>query len=151
MSNLSTSARPTINGVVEAALYAEDLARSAAWYQDLFGFERELSNEFICVFRIVPHQVFILFPRSIAQQLPPTSPPPIAFSGTIPGHGGNGRMHVAFAISPSDLASWEERLDAKGIPVESKVHWKRGGYSLYFRDPDQNLLELITPGLWSSY
>ncbi len=60
-------------------------------------------------------------------------------------------MHVAFAISASDLASWEERLGAKGIPVESKVHWKRGGYSLYFRDPDQNMLELITPGLWSSY
>ena len=151
MSNLTAPSRPSVNGVVEAALYVEDLARSTAWYQELFGWERELANEFICVFRVADRQVLILFPRSIAHQPPPATPPPIAFSGTIPGHGGNGRMHVAFAISASDLTMWEERLGAKGIPVESKVYWRRGGYSLYFRDPDQNLVELITPGLWSNY
>jgi len=31
------------------------------------------------------------------------------------------------------------------------VDWPRGGRSLYFRDPDQHLLELITPGCWSIY
>jgi catechol 2,3-dioxygenase-like lactoylglutathione lyase family enzyme len=29
--------------------------------------------------------------------------------------------------------------------------WPRGGESVYFRDPDDNLLELATPGLWSIY
>ncbi len=28
---------------------------------------------------------------------------------------------------------------------------KLGGTSLYFRDPDGHLLELVTPGIWSIY
>ena len=38
-----------------------------------------------------------------------------------------------------------------GIAIESTVKWARGGQIFYFRDPDGNLLELATPGLWSTY
>jgi len=31
------------------------------------------------------------------------------------------------------------------------VKWPRGGTSLYFRDPAGHLVELATPGLWSTY
>jgi len=49
------------------------------------------------------------------------------------------------------LEAWEKRLAEKGVAIESKVKWERGGQSLYFRDPDGNLLELITPGAWTIY
>lgn len=55
------------------------------------------------------------------------------------------------AIAVVELDAWEKRLAEKGIAVESKVKWERGGQSLYFRDPDGNLLELITPGAWTIY
>jgi catechol 2,3-dioxygenase-like lactoylglutathione lyase family enzyme len=42
-------------------------------------------------------------------------------------------------------------LQERGIAIESAVDWPRGGRSLYFRDPDRHLLELITPGCWSIY
>jgi catechol 2,3-dioxygenase-like lactoylglutathione lyase family enzyme len=28
------------------------------------------------------------------------------------------------------------------------VSWRRGGTSLYFRDPDGHSVEVATPGLW---
>jgi hypothetical protein len=39
------------------------------------------------------------------------------------------------------------RLGERGVEIESAVHWARGGTSVYFRDPDNNLLELATPKL----
>ena|SRR5258708_4406456 len=41
----------------------------------------------------------------------------------------------------------KKHLEENGIAIESKVRWERGGQSLYFGDPDGNLLELATPGL----
>jgi len=60
-------------------------------------------------------------------------------------------MHLAFSIPAAALSAWEERLAEKGVAIESKVAWPRGGHSVYFRDPDRNLVELITPGCWPIY
>jgi catechol 2,3-dioxygenase-like lactoylglutathione lyase family enzyme len=43
------------------------------------------------------------------------------------------------------------RLESEDISVESRVTWRRGGQSLYFRDPDGHLVELATPGIWAIY
>ncbi len=37
------------------------------------------------------------------------------------------------------------------MPVESLVNWPQGAKSIYFRDPDGNLAELISPGFWATY
>jgi catechol 2,3-dioxygenase-like lactoylglutathione lyase family enzyme len=71
--------------------------------------------------------------------------------GTIPPHDGNGRLHLAFAISGDDLDAWRKCLQSHGVSIEGEVKWPRGGTSLYFRDPDGHLVELATPGLWSTY
>jgi len=71
--------------------------------------------------------------------------------GTIPPHDGSGPLHVAFAIAKDELSTWEERLGANKIAIEGRTTWKRGGESIYFRDPDGHLLELATPGLWAIY
>lgn len=141
----------TVNGIVESVLYVDDLARSIHFYKDLFGFEKEIVDDLICVLRVPNRQALILFPKRIANEPGRTSSPVGTVEGTIPPHGGSGRLHVAFAIAESDLELWEQRLASRNIPVDSKVHWKRGGWSLYFRDPDEHLLEVITPGLWSFY
>ena len=57
----------------------------------------------------------------------------------------------AFAIDTGDVAAWETRLSELGIAIESRVTWERGGLSLYFRDPDNHLVELATPGIWPIY
>ena len=66
-------------------------------------------------------------------------------------HDGDGELHLAFAIPAAELDRWETWLTENGIAVEEKHKWEMGGYSLYFRDPDQHLLEVVTPGVWSIY
>nr|WP_197998803.1 hypothetical protein [Gimesia aquarii] len=34
------------------------------------------------------------------------------------------------------------------IGIESRVNWPRGGESIYFRNPDNHVVELATPGIW---
>ena len=70
----------------------------------------------------------------------------------MPGHVSTGPAHFAFAIDKEDVATWLDRLNTLGIPIESRVDWARGGHSIYFRDPDGRSVELATPGLayyWS--
>lgn len=143
--------KQTVNGIVESVLYVEDLVHSLKFYENLFGFEKEIMDEMICVLRVPNRQALILFPKSIAQESGRITSPVGTVEGVIPPHGGSGRLHIAFSIAASDLEFWEQRLASQNIPIDSKVHWKRGGWSLYFRDPDEHLLELITPGLWTFY
>jgi catechol 2,3-dioxygenase-like lactoylglutathione lyase family enzyme len=56
-----------------------------------------------------------------------------------------------FAIPAEDLAAWEKRLVELGVSVESRVRWDPGGTGLYFRDPDNHLVELATLGIWRVY
>jgi catechol 2,3-dioxygenase-like lactoylglutathione lyase family enzyme len=60
-------------------------------------------------------------------------------------------MHVAFAVDLAELESWESALTERGVAVESRVRWERGGRSLYVRDPDGHSVELVTPGTWANY
>jgi len=71
--------------------------------------------------------------------------------GHIPGFDATGRSHYAFAIAADSLQAWREKLAAEDVAIESTVTWPRGAVSLYFRDPDGNLGELVTPGLWANY
>jgi hypothetical protein len=49
------------------------------------------------------------------------------------------------------VETWKRRLDSEGVAIESIVIWPRGAQSIYFRDPDGHLVELITPGFWAIY
>ena len=69
----------------------------------------------------------------------------------IPPHDGHGPHHIAFAIEAADYDRWRTRLRQQGIAIESETAWDRGGRSVYFRDPDKHLVELVTPGIWANY
>ena len=136
---------PPETTVLETSLYVADLPRSIAFYRDLFGFEVLAADERFCGLNVAGRQVLLLFQKGLS------AAPSVLPGGTIPGHDGGGRLHVAFAVAAADLPGWEERLRQQGVAVEGTVDWPRGGRSLYFRDPDGHLLELATPGVWSIY
>ena len=136
---------PPIQGELETGLYVSDLARSREFYSRLFGFPMMVGDERFCAFDVAGRDVLLLFLKG-------GTPGPVRTpGGWIPPHDGAGRLHFAFAVAAEDLATWEARLAGEGIEIESRVDWPRGGRSVYFRDPDQHLVELVTPGLWANY
>jgi catechol 2,3-dioxygenase-like lactoylglutathione lyase family enzyme len=136
---------PRVTGVLETCIHVKDIERSADFYERLFGFRRLGFDERFCAFDVAGRDVLILFRRG------GTSESVTLPGGVIPPHGGSGHLHFAFAIPAEDLRAWEQRLGEAGVKIESRVKWSRGGESLYFRDPDDHLVELATPGIWATY
>lgn len=134
---------PRISGILETSLYVADLDHAAAFYRALFGFEEFMRDQRMCALGVPGGQVLLLFTHGAT-----ASPAPAPAGGFIPPHGGTGTLHLCFAIPLGERAAWEEHLGQANITVESRVHWPRGGTSLYFRDPDGHSVELATPGLW---
>jgi catechol 2,3-dioxygenase-like lactoylglutathione lyase family enzyme len=134
-----------INGVVETAIHVADVARSADFYERLFELRRISGDDRFCAFAVPGNAVFLLFKKDGTLQ--PVAVP----GGMIPPHDGSGRMHFAFKIGAETLEAWRRWLAENGIAIESTVQWPLGGTSLYFRDPDEHLVELITPGCWENY
>jgi len=59
--------------------------------------------------------------------------------------------HLAFQSLFLNLKHGRNISRRTALRSRAKFAGKRGGQSLYFRDPDGNLLELATPGLWATY
>ncbi|WP_237153511.1 VOC family protein [Oryzibacter oryziterrae] len=133
---------PKLEGLLETALYVSDLQRSAAFYRDILGLTPLSESPRLVALDAGAQGVLLLF------QAGATSADLIDDDGCIPGHEGTGRLHMAFAIAADQLQHWRDHLAAKGIPLAGEAHWKRGGTSLYIRDPDGHAIEFATPGLW---
>ena len=127
-----------LNRVLETSLYVDDLDRAVRFYENVLQLRPIVHDERLCAMDVGGQNVLLLFRRGASLDL--TAP-----------HDGKGPLHAAFAIAATELSSWEERLAAHGIPIESRITWPRGGQSIYFRDPDGHLLEFATPGVWETY
>ncbi len=134
-----------VTGVIETALSVADPAASAAFYRRLFGFRVLLESERLVALDVAGRSVLLLFARGQTDGPLPTA------GGVIPGHGASGRSHLAFGVGEGEIGPWERRLGEEGVAVESVVTWPGGAKSVYFRDPDDHLVELITPGFWAIY
>jgi len=137
--------RPQLNGVLETSLYVDDVERSKNFYQRVFGFQPMEGDHRIWAMSIEGKSVLLLIKKGSSIE------PHRSSSGLIPGTDGQGTLHLTFSIPAGELDAWEKWLATHGVAIESKVRWERGGSSLYFRDPDNHLLEVATPGVWAIY
>jgi catechol 2,3-dioxygenase-like lactoylglutathione lyase family enzyme len=136
---------PKLGGVIETALYVDDLDRARRFYEGVLGLTALTGDLRFLAYDIGGRSVLLVFRRGATLEtvkLP---------GGTIPPHDGHGPLHVAFAVAADDLPEWERNLTAQGVAIEGRTDWPRGGHSIYFRDPDGHLIELATPGLWAIY
>ena len=99
---------PKLDGILETAIHTEDMVRSRAFYEGVLGLETIYSDNRLSAYAVAGRDVLLVFRKGTTRQTV-TLP-----SGTIPGHGGDGALHVAFAIGKDELDRWEAHLASRG-------------------------------------
>jgi len=123
--------------IKETCLYVQDLQQTKLFYNGKLGLEviGEVAGRH--VFFRAGESVLLCF---IAAES--------AKSQIVPPHFGQGNMHLAFEVSPCDYPARKTEIEQLGISIEMEYDWGRGFHSLYFRDPDQHVLEIVMTGMW---
>ena len=120
-------------GVAEAVLYVSDLDRAAAFYTEVLGLALTAGFNEARFLQAGPDSTVILFnAEGIEKRI-----------SDIPSHGAVGEGHLALAVPAGEMDAWRERLEEHGVAIEHEQDWSLGTHSIYFRDPDNNSLELI--------
>lgn len=140
-----TSTIPELNGVLETALYVDDLEAAERFYGETMGLRKIFSTPHRQLVYECQESILLIFNPDHTER-----ERIVINGGDIPFHGARGAGHMAFRVSVPGLDQWRERLPSHGIAIESEITWPTGAKSLYFRDPAGNSLELVTPGLWQN-
>lgn len=132
-----------IEGILETALYADDLDAAEAFYGGVLGLEKVLraGNRHV-FFRCGPGILLIFNPAE-------TMKPPSRDALPVPPHGTRGAGHACFRVRSEAIDRLREKLNKAGVAIESDFHWPNGARSIYFRDPAGNSLECAEPKLWN--
>jgi catechol 2,3-dioxygenase-like lactoylglutathione lyase family enzyme len=88
---------PKLDGILETAIHTEDMVRARAFYEGVLGLEPIYSDDRLSAYAVSGHDVLLVFRKGTTGQTV------VLPGGTIPGHGGDGVLHVAFAISKDEL------------------------------------------------
>ncbi|MBD0331960.1 MAG: VOC family protein [Chitinophagaceae bacterium] len=128
-----------ICGIKETCIYVTDLERTKEFYHTRLELPVISLVEGRHIFFRAGSSVLLCF--IAAQTMNETELPP---------HGANGSIHFAFEVANDKYTSALQTIKTKGIFILQEQTWKNGLRSFYFRDPDQNLVEIVEEGLWES-
>ena len=132
-----------IEGILETALYVDDLDAAEAFYGGILGFEKIRRGGNRHVFYRCGPGILLIF--NGVETLKPVADGSLA----VPEHGTTGPGHACFRIPGPALDFWVKKLEEAGIAIEADFRWPNGARSIYFRDPAGNSLECAEPGLWN--
>jgi len=143
----SNTSHLEVDGVVEVPVSADDVDRAARFYDRVFGFKTIFQDkDKLRALDACGHQVILLFKRKAITEATQTP------EGKIPAHDVAGESHFAMGVESDErLEECITRLAQLGIAIESEARSTFGGRQLYFRDTENNLVELITRNVWPIY
>ncbi|MNH86251.1 Glyoxalase-like domain protein [compost metagenome] len=132
-----------IDGILETALYTDDLDAAEAFYGGVLGLEKILRAGNRHLFFRCGDMILLIFdPKE-------TVKPPSSDALPVPPHGATGPGHLCFRMRAEAIDRMVEKLNKAGIVIESDFRWPNGARSIYFRDPAGNSLECAEPMLWN--
>ena len=130
-------------GILEAAVYVDNLDVAEAFYGDILGLEEIGRQEGRHVFFRCGQTIVLVFRAAETRKIAPSNGLP------IPTHGASGAGHLCFAVDGASLDGWRQRLEDSDVEIEADFRWANGARSIYFRDPGGNSIELAEPRLWA--
>lgn len=132
-----------IEGVLETALYVDDIDKAEAFYSGTLGLELIQRGGDRHLFYRCGAGVLLIFNPDETEKLVENDPFP------VPAHGARGAGHVCFVVTADDIEAFAAKLVAAGVEIEHRLTWPNGTPSIYFRDPAGNSLELTRSNLWT--
>lgn len=139
----------TPSGVLESALYVDDLDAADAFYGGILGLTRITHAEGRHLFFRCGEGVLLLFVAA-ATEVPPAQDAKLP----VPPHGTRGSGHLCFRASGEEIEAWKDHLSGHNVAIEADFAWppfdkdSGGGRSIYFRDPAGNSIEFAEPKIW---
>jgi catechol 2,3-dioxygenase-like lactoylglutathione lyase family enzyme len=131
-----------LGGVLETAIYTDDLDEARAFYGGLLGLEEVTASEGRHVFFRCGTTVVLIFDPVLTKKQTLDAHLP------VPAHGTTGASHICFSAPGKQVDHWKNILQINSVPIESEITWPNGARSVYFRDPTGNSLEIAQPRLW---
>ncbi|MEZ5810669.1 MAG: VOC family protein [Rhizobiaceae bacterium] len=130
-------------GILESALYVDDLAAAQVFYADVLGLDVIKPADGRQVFLRCGDGVVLIFDATETAR-----PVDAEARFPVPPHGTTGPGHLCFRAGAEEIEAWKTRLEGHGIVIEADFTWPSGGRSIYFRDPAGNSIEFAEPNIW---
>ena len=127
----SGSAFQAIRAIDYTVMFARDMAAMRRFYEEVLGFplQRELSPNWI-EYRVGDNTLALTRPRLTAADVPTPN--------------GSASLQLAFKVSASEVDRCADELLRQGVNLLSPPTDQSFGHrTLFFRDPDGNLLEVF--------
>ena len=126
-----------IKQIKETCLYVADLRETRKFYQEKLGLELISFEEQEHVFLKAGSSVLLCF-----------NPEHSKAKTNLPYHYADGPIHFAFQVEKSEYEAWKQKITDANIEIEHEESWRNNLLSFYFRDPDDNCVEIVMTGMW---
>ena len=144
LDDLRMTPKPTSpDGILETAIYADDLQAAEVFYGGVLGLETVVAAPGRHVFFRCGAGMLLVFNPSATAAASASSELP------APPHGSHGPGHVCFATAASEIDAWRRTFLAENIAIDADFWWPNGARSLYIRDPAGNSVEFAEARLWA--